>query len=129
MLDNEDLSDEEYRRLDRKSRKLEREISILTARRAAQTARTAGNSGVPFSGGNLLEDSGQQGAPSSPEWFRPGGKLGDVADAVEEYRETGNSDGIPTRQSARQSQKYYVQQVDSLGNEIAEVEAALLGND
>ena len=137
LLDNEDLSDEEYRRLDRKSRKLEREISILTARRAAQTARTAGNSGVPFSGGNLLEDSGQQGAadsgqqgaPSSPEWFRPGGKLGDVADAVEEYRETGNSDGIPTRQSARQSQKYYVQQVDSLGNEIAEVEAALLGND
>lgn len=132
LLDNEDLSDEEYRKLDRKSRKLEREISILTARRAAQpaqTARTAGNSGVPFSGGNLLEDSGQQGAPSSPEWFRPGGKLGDVADAVEEYRETGNSDGIPTRQSAKQSQKYYVQQVDSLGNEIADVEAALLGND
>lgn len=65
LLDNEDLSDEEYRRLDRKTRKLEREISILTARRAAQTARTAGNSGVPFSGRNLLEDSGQQGAADS----------------------------------------------------------------
>ena len=65
LLDNEDLSDEEYRRLDRKSRKLEREISILTARRAAQTARTAGNSGVPISYGNLLEDSGQQGAADS----------------------------------------------------------------
>ena len=149
LLDNEDLSDEEYRKLDRKSRKLEREISILTARRAAQpaqTARTAGNSGVPFSSGNLFDEGGGQnrteadndgpaqpaengGAPKSPEWFRPGGKLGDVADAVEEYRETGNSDGIPTRQSAKQSQKYYVQQVDSLGNEIADVEAALLGND
>ena len=68
LLDNEDLSDEEYRKLDRKTRKLEREISILTARRAAQpaqTARTAGNSGVPISYGNLLEDSGQQGAADS----------------------------------------------------------------
>ena len=68
LLDNEDLSDEEYRKLERKTRKLEREISILTARRAAQpaqTARTAGNSGVPISYGNLLEDSGQQGAADS----------------------------------------------------------------
>ena len=44
LLENESLSDEEYRRLDRQSRKLERELTVATARRsAAETQQTENN--------------------------------------------------------------------------------------
>lgn len=120
LLDNENLSDEEYRALDRRSRKLERELAIASARGSA--AEVQHNSGSDFENAAEENESAaktqRKDAPLSHHTER-------LRESVENYRETGDSSGIPTRKSAKHSQKYYTEQMDSIMEEIQRVDSEM----